>query len=72
MRFQITGRGWPVDQWLIPTGTLIDYASDDQWSKLIRQRGLPPPINATPLDDEAYQAQLRAYPGYKYLLGPPP
>jgi DNA polymerase III delta prime subunit len=29
-------------------------------------------INATALDDEAYQAQLRAYPEHKHLLGPPP
>jgi hypothetical protein len=72
MKYQIGGQGWPVDQWLIPTGTVIDDASEDQWSTLVRQRGLKPPINATALDTEAWQAQLAAYPEHRHLLGSGP
>jgi hypothetical protein len=39
----------------------------DRWSKLAKGKTIP--INATPLDDEAWQAQLQAYPEHKYLLG---
>jgi hypothetical protein len=70
MRFQITGAGWPVGQYLIPSGSVIDSTSDDHWS--LFARGLTLPINATCLDDEAWQAQLAAYPQHLYLLGPPP
>jgi hypothetical protein len=72
MKFQITGQGWPLDggAWLAPAGTIIDANSNDHWS--LKARGLTPPINSTPLDDEAWQAQLRAYPEHLHLLGPGP
>jgi hypothetical protein len=72
MRFQINGQGWPLNGGaaLAPAGTVIDTASNDHWS--LYARGLIPPINATALDAEAWQAQLRAYPEHKHLLGPPP
>jgi hypothetical protein len=54
-RYQITGAGFPVGQWLIPTGTLIDDVSGvDQWSTLVRERGLVPPVNASPLDQNTH------------------
>jgi hypothetical protein len=31
-------------------------------------RGLPPPFDAIPLDDEAAAAQAAAYPDHKHLL----
>jgi hypothetical protein len=52
---------------LIPAGTVIDFAKRDQWSKLAKDKTIP--INATPLDQEAWQAQLAAYPDQKHLLG---
>jgi hypothetical protein len=60
MKFQITGQGWPLDggAWLAPAGTIIDATSNDHWS--LKARGLTPPINSTPLDDEAWQAQQAA------------
>jgi hypothetical protein len=70
MKFQITGQGWPVGQYLIPTGSIIDASADDHWS--LFARGLTIPINATPLDDEAWQSQLRAYPAHRHLLGAGP
>jgi hypothetical protein len=64
MKFQITGKGWRVRSVLVASATIVDVTGDDHWAK-----GLTPPINATPLDDEAWQAQLRAYPDQKHLLG---
>jgi hypothetical protein len=49
-----------------PAGTIIDSASDDQWP--IRARELTIPIDATPLDAAAHEAQLKAYPDHRYLL----
>jgi hypothetical protein len=67
MRFQITGQGWPVGQFLIPSGSIID-ASADHWPALFA-RGLKIPITATPLDTEAFEAQQAAHPEHKHLLG---
>ena len=49
-----------------PAGTIIDSASDDQWS--IRARELTIPIDAIPLDAEAHEALLKTYPDHRYLL----
>ena len=67
MRFRITGQGWRLGDALVPADTVIDFAKRDQWSQ--RAKGKTIPINATPLDDEAWQAQLAAYPDQKHLLG---
>ena len=69
-RYQITHSGWPVDQWLIPNGTVIDDVSGDGWSVLIRERGLPPPVNASPLDTATYNQMVQLYGAYR--VGPPP
>lgn len=72
MKFQICGQGWPLNGGaaLAPAGTIIDSTSEDHFS--LFARGLPPPINSTALDAEAWQAQLRAYPEHKHLLGKAP
>jgi hypothetical protein len=67
MRYQITGAGRRVGQYLIPSGTVIDTRATDRWSLFARPRAIP--INATPLDQEAWEAQLAAYPDQKHLLG---
>jgi hypothetical protein len=69
MRFRITGQGWPLDggAWLAPTGTVFDYdGTPSHWTTRVARGQIP--LNATPLDDEAWQAQQAAYP--LYLLGP--
>jgi hypothetical protein len=66
MRFQIAEAGWPVGQFLIPAGTVIDTEADDDWSRLVRERGLP--LNARPMDNEAYEFMVRAYPNHKELI----
>jgi hypothetical protein len=67
MRFQITSP-WSLHggTWVVPANTIIDASSDNQWS--VRARGLTPPITAKPLDAEAHEAQVRAYPDHRYLL----
>jgi hypothetical protein len=66
MRFQITGRGWLLGDMLCPSGTVLDFSKPDMWTK--RAKGKVIPINATPLDQEAHEAQQRAYPDHRYLL----
>jgi hypothetical protein len=49
-----------------PAGTTIDSASNDYWAQ--KAKGMTIPIDAVPLDAQAYEAQLRAYPDAKHLL----
>jgi hypothetical protein len=44
MKYRVGSSGFPVGQWLIPAGTLIDTDAADQWSTLCR--GLSPPVDA--------------------------
>ena len=67
MKFRITGQGWRLgDDAIVPAGAIIDASASDRWSK--RVRGLPPPLDAVPLDREALEAQVAAYPEHKHLL----
>jgi len=66
MRYRLSS-AWPMGAVLCPAGTVIDANANDRWSQLAKGKTIP--INATPLDDEAWQAQLRAYPDQKHLLG---
>lgn len=68
MRFRIDGQGWPLGAWLAPAGTIFDYDKPGGWAARA-PRGMIP-INATPLDDEAWTAQQASYPEHKHLLGP--
>jgi hypothetical protein len=68
MKFKLT-EGWSLfgGTWVVPVGTVIDSASDDVWS--VRARGLTPPITAVCLDQESWEAQLKAYGAdHKHLL----
>ncbi len=70
MRFQITGQGWPLrgGAYLAPAGSVFDFSNPQD--RELAQGSIP--INATPLDQEAWEAQQRAYPNHKHLLGGPP
>jgi hypothetical protein len=68
MKFQLMRHGWPVGQWFIPEGTIIDASSNDEWSRLAR--GRTPPSNAIALDQEAADAMLRRYPKEQMHVGP--
>jgi hypothetical protein len=66
MRFRLTA-GWSLGDAVAPANTIVDFAKSDRWSKLAKGKLIP--FNATPLDDEAWQAQLAAYPEHRHLLG---
>jgi hypothetical protein len=46
MLYQLRG-DWPVSQFCIPAGTVINSAGTDQWSMLVKH--LRPPLNVMPL-----------------------
>jgi hypothetical protein len=52
---------------LAPPGTIIDFSSGDHFAQHATRAVIP--INATCLDEEAWAAQLAAYPGHRHLLG---
>jgi len=68
MRFLISGSGWPVGQYLIPPGEIIDHSSW-QWNGI--PLPWPPPRDCQPLDGPAYEVLRRNYPEH-LLLRPPP
>ena len=60
--FQLTQHGWPVGQWLIPVGSVIDTENGkDQWSLLVKNLGLPIPPNAMPLTQSTWQRMKAQY-----------
>ena len=66
MKYQITGAGWRLSGVVCPAGTVLDFSKPDKWTVLAKGKTIP--INATPLDAEAHEAQLKAYPDAKHLL----
>jgi hypothetical protein len=68
MRYQLRG-DFPVGQYLIPAGTIIDLNGTDQWSMLVK--GLRPPLNGMPLDRFTWQWFQRLYPGEKHQIFTP-
>jgi hypothetical protein len=66
MKFRIAQSGWRLGGALVPANTIIDARAKDRWSQLAK--GKPVPIDAVPLDQEAWETQLRLYPDHKHLL----
>ena len=67
MKFRIEPPGWPLagGNRFVPSGTVFDFAIPEH--KELAQGLIP--INATCLDQEAWEAQLAAYPDHRHLLG---
>ena len=66
MKFRIT-EGWRVGAVVIPAGTIISSDGTDHWS--LKARGKDIPFNATPMDAQAWEEQLRLYADHRHLLG---
>jgi hypothetical protein len=70
MKYQLAQHGWPIGQWLIPVGTVIDHGKAPEqmndWEKLAL--GKLPPMNAVPLDTDCAEAMAKGYPGHLFLL----
>jgi len=68
MKFQLCNHGWPVGQYLIPVGTVINIPPSvgDDWSRMAVGKTIPP--NAQCLDREAYDAFVKVYGEKKLVL----
>jgi hypothetical protein len=64
MRFEMM-TAWPVGQWLIPAGTVID-GNDPNWNGI--PLPLPMPLSARALDQSAADALAHWYPFHFHLL----
>jgi hypothetical protein len=63
-RYQLRMHGWSCGAAFIPQGAIIDdVAGTDDWSNLVRTRGLFPPINAEPLDAGTWATMKAFYSG---------
>ena len=67
MKFQLRDYGWPISPFLVPQGTLIDTDvlpafTQTPWSAFVAASGLPPPINAQPLDQATYDLMRQQFP----------
>jgi hypothetical protein len=65
MKYQLLG-AWPVQEFCIPAGTIIDTTATDQWSMLVKH--LRPPLNAMPLDKYTFEWMQKLYPGEKHQI----
>jgi hypothetical protein len=62
MRYQLRMHGWPIGQWFVPEGAIIDDGDGtDQLSLLVKSLKLDPPPNAQPLNQETYDRMARLY-----------
>jgi hypothetical protein len=65
MKFRLSS-SWRIGPWVAPADTVIDTSADEVWSR--RAKGKTIPFDAVPMDAEAYEAQLKAFPDAKHLL----
>jgi hypothetical protein len=69
MKYQLLG-AWPINQFCIPAGTIIDLNGTDQWSQLAKNR--PPPLNAMPLDRYTWEWMKKLHRGETHQIVIPP
>jgi hypothetical protein len=70
-KYQLRQTGWPVGQFLIPQGAIIDtVAGTDAWSMLVASLGLPPPMNAQPLDQATYNTMRLQFAAWQIITIP--
>jgi len=65
MRFQLT-QDWPLGDLTALAGTVFDFAKPDKWTDAAQGKGIP--LTCVCLDEEAWHAQLAAYPDSAHLL----
>jgi len=68
MKYQLRDHGWPIGQFTIPVGRIIDTDANDDFARLAR--GLNPPINAQPLNQATYDAMKQIYPAHRIITVP--
>jgi hypothetical protein len=67
LRFQLLGP-WPVGQFCIPSGEIIDGAGEGDWNRLAQ--GRVPPIECVALDQEAYDLLVLHHGYWAIRTGP--
>ena len=65
MKFQLMA-DWPVGQYLVPAGTLIDGGNNPNWNNI--PLPMPMPLNAKALDQEGADHLSTTYPFRLYEL----
>ena len=65
MRYQLL-KAWPVGQFCIEAGTVIDTESNDQWSTLVKH--LRPPLNVMALDKATWLWMKALHPGETHQI----
>jgi hypothetical protein len=60
MRWQLVDHGWPVGQWVVPVGTVID-GPDPRWVETGLALPLPLPLNAWCCDQDALDLMRQWY-----------
>ena len=63
-RYQLIGTGWPTNggALVVPVGTILDST---KWTFLGTPLPSALPLNAIPLDQDAFDEMLRQYPDQK-------
>ena len=59
---------WEVGDVVVAKGTILNFDNPQSIESAVG-RDRSPPLFARAMDDEAYQAQLKAYPDSVHLLG---
>jgi hypothetical protein len=74
MKFAVGTGGWPIGQFCVPTGTIIDTSSMDPGMTTLLAKALAPgkvpPMNSQALDQETYAAMVAAYGYHRVFYGP--
>jgi hypothetical protein len=70
MKFRIEREGWVVGLYLIPAGTVLDFAKPDDYTRIAA--GHVPPLNATALNQESYDLMRHTYITARGSAGPIP
>jgi hypothetical protein len=70
-RYQIHQHGWPIGQWFVPEGAIIDDINGtDTWSLLVKAKQISPPPNAQPLDQATFERMKILYPVHRIRTVP--
>ena len=71
MKYQLRDHGWPIGQFCVPEGVIIDTETTDprdSWSIHVRDSGLPPPLSSQPLDQATFDYMKAIYPQHIHLI----
>jgi hypothetical protein len=68
MKYEVL-HDWKVGDVVVTKGTVLDFDNPRSQFEGVVGRDRCPPLAARAMDQEAFEAQVRAYPDAKHLLG---